>query len=128
LATSRTKLRKSFLVQNSTVSNMCCFLPLPRTLKALLQRRKGNCETLASHSNQNTNCKSYLHEDYYPGEIRIEPQVSKSQQKTNTSLLAMLIDKTKELMSYPKCRSVEVINNPVRLGLNHREMNYINYK
>jgi len=29
------------------------------------------------------------------------------------------------LMSYPKCRSVEVINNPTRPGLNHREVNYI---
>jgi hypothetical protein len=31
-------------------------------------------------------------------------------------------------MSYPKCRSVEVINNPARPGSNHREVNYINYK
>jgi len=30
-------------------------------------------------------------------------------------------------MSYPKCRSVTVINNPARPGLNHREVNYINY-
>jgi hypothetical protein len=28
-------------------------------------------------------------------------------------------------MSYPKCRSVEVINNPVKPGSNHREVNYI---
>jgi len=34
-------------------------------------------------------------------------------------------DTIKRLMSYPKCRSVEVINNPVRPGLNHREINYI---
>ena len=27
-----------------------------------------------------------------------------------------------------KCRSVEVINNPVRPGSNHREVNCINYK
>jgi len=33
----------------------------------------------------------------------------------------------KELMSYPKCRSVTVINNPARPGSNHREVNYINY-
>ena len=26
-------------------------------------------------------------------------------------------------MSYPKCRSVKVINNPARLGSNHREVN-----
>jgi len=37
-------------------------------------------------------------------------------------------DTTKELMSSPKCRSVEVINNPARPGSNHREVNYINYK
>jgi hypothetical protein len=30
-------------------------------------------------------------------------------------------------MSYPKCRSVPVINNPARSGSNHREVNYINY-
>jgi len=30
----------------------------------------------------------------------------------------------KILMSYPKCRSVEVINNQV----SHRNVNYINYK
>ena len=30
-------------------------------------------------------------------------------------------------MSSPKCRSVEVINNPARPGSNHREVNYINY-
>ena len=35
---------------------------------------------------------------------------------------------TKELMSSPKCRSVEVINNPARPGSNHREVNCINYK
>jgi hypothetical protein len=28
-------------------------------------------------------------------------------------------------MFYPKCRSVEVINNSTRPGLNHREVNYI---
>ena len=37
-------------------------------------------------------------------------------------------DTTKRLMSSPKCRSVEVINNPARPGSNHREVNYINYK
>jgi hypothetical protein len=36
-------------------------------------------------------------------------------------------DTIKELMSYPKCRSVEVINNLARLGSNHREVNCINY-
>jgi len=37
-------------------------------------------------------------------------------------------DTIKELMSYSKCRSVEVINNLTRSGSNHREVNYINYK
>ena len=37
-------------------------------------------------------------------------------------------DTTKRLMSSPKCRSVEVINNPVRPGSNHREVNCINYR
>ena len=37
------------------------------------------------------------------------------------------VDTTKRLMSSPKCRSVEVINNPARPGSNHREVNYINY-
>ena len=38
------------------------------------------------------------------------------------------IDTTKRLMSSPKCRSVEVINNPARPGSNHREDNCINYR
>jgi hypothetical protein len=29
-------------------------------------------------------------------------------------------------MSYPKCRSIKVINNPARPGSNHRKVNYIN--
>ena len=40
----------------------------------------------------------------------------------------LLGDTTKRLMSSPKCRSVEVINNPARPGSNHREINCINYK
>ena len=40
----------------------------------------------------------------------------------------IVTDTTKRLMSSPKCRSVEVINNPARPGLNHREVNCINYK
>ena len=31
-------------------------------------------------------------------------------------------------MSSPKCRSVEVINNPARLRSNHKEVNCINYR
>jgi hypothetical protein len=37
-------------------------------------------------------------------------------------------DTIKRLMSFPKCRSVEVINNPARPGSNHMEADYINYK
>ena len=36
-------------------------------------------------------------------------------------------DTTKRLISSPKCRSVEVINNPARPGSNHIEVNCINY-
>ena len=43
-------------------------------------------------------------------------------------ILVMGDDTTKRLMSSPKCRSVEVINNPARPGSNHREVNCINYK
>jgi hypothetical protein len=38
------------------------------------------------------------------------------------------LTRSKDLMSSPKCRNVEVINNPARPGLNHREVNCINYK
>ena len=37
-------------------------------------------------------------------------------------------DTIKRLMSYPKCKSVEIINNSARPRSNHREVNYINYK
>jgi hypothetical protein len=40
----------------------------------------------------------------------------------------VFIDTTKRLMSSPKCRSVEIINNPARPGSNHREVNCINNK
>jgi hypothetical protein len=40
-------------------------------------------------------------------------------------LMVMDIDTIKILMSYPKYRSVEVINNPTRLGSYHKEVNYI---
>ena len=39
-----------------------------------------------------------------------------------------MIDMTKKLMSSPKCKSVEVINNSARPRSNHREVNCINYK
>jgi hypothetical protein len=43
-------------------------------------------------------------------------------------LKLVVVDTTKELMSSPKCMSVEVINNSARPGSNHREVNCINYK
>jgi len=53
-------------------------------------------------------------------------------QKNSTNKLIVLvyvddliIDTIKRLMSYPKCRLVEVINNPARPGSNHKEVNYI---
>jgi transposase len=55
--------------------------------------------------------------------IPYHPQTSGQVELAN-----MEIDTTKELMSSPKCRSVEVINNPTRPWSNQREVNYINYK
>jgi hypothetical protein len=37
----------------------------------------------------------------------------------------MIHNTTKELMSSPKCKSVEVINNPARPGSNHKKVNCI---
>jgi hypothetical protein len=48
--------------------------------------------------------------------------------KTSWILAKYRGDTTKRLMSSPKCRSVEVINNPARPGSNHREVNCINYR
>ena len=45
-----------------------------------------------------------------------------------SNLVPKVCDTTKILMSFPKCRSVEVINNPARPGSNHREVNCINYR
>jgi hypothetical protein len=42
-------------------------------------------------------------------------------------IIFLVLDTTKRLMSSPKCRSVEVINNPARPGSNHREVYCINY-
>jgi len=82
---SRTKLKRVIQGQNNIVSNRHCSSLLPLTLQIRLKGRERNYEMSASQSIQNTNCKSYLHEDYYPREIRIESHVSRSQQKTNTS-------------------------------------------
>ena len=38
------------------------------------------------------------------------------------------LDTIKRLISYSKCRSVKVINNPARPRSIHREVNYINHK
>ena len=38
----------------------------------------------------------------------------------------MAANTTKRLMSYPKCRSDEVITNPAKPGSNHKEVNYNN--
>jgi len=54
------------------------------------------------------------------------PFGNKSQKANEMSVC--INDTTKRLMSSPKCRSVEVINNPARPGSNHREVNCINYK
>jgi hypothetical protein len=45
-----------------------------------------------------------------------------------SQMAKMTTDTTKRLMPSPKCKSVEVINNPARPGSNHREINYINYR
>jgi len=93
LEASRTKLKRVILGQNNIVSNRHCFSLLPLTLQICLKGREINHEMPASQSIQNTNCKSYLHEDYYPGEIRIESHMSRSQQKTNTSQLCLSREK-----------------------------------
>jgi hypothetical protein len=72
LKTSKTKLRNGNSQSKTAPFQTCTvLLLLPRMLKAHLQRRKRNCETPASRSNQNSKCKSYLHEDYNPREIRM---------------------------------------------------------
>jgi hypothetical protein len=48
--------------------------------------------------------------------------------RTQSRLMGPAVDTTKRLMSSPKCKSVEVINNPARPGSNHKEVNCINYK
>jgi hypothetical protein len=46
----------------------------------------------------------------------------KAMRKQKKKKWKLSTDTTKELMSSPKCRSVEVINNPTRPGSNHREV------
>jgi hypothetical protein len=72
LETLRTKLRNGHSrYKTIPLQTYTDLILLPRTLKARLQRRKGNCETPASQSNENSNCKSYLCEDYNHEEIRM---------------------------------------------------------
>jgi len=65
------------------------------------RRRTGYCGSILGHNIVNRNRKE--------GELR-------------------LYDTTKRLMSSPRCKSVEVINNSARPGSNHMEVNCINYK
>ena len=68
--------------------------------------------------------------------VSMSPELQRHYENMNVHTMIMhlkeLFDKesdtTKRLMSSPKCRSVEVINNPARPGSNHREVNCINYK
>ena len=60
-------------------------------------------------------------------EVRNEHQHHVNDDEQTTCVM-LASDTTKRLMSSLKCRSVEVINNPARLGSNHREVNCINYK
>jgi hypothetical protein len=50
---------------------------------------------------------------------------SKKSSKRKDERLEKSNDTIKELMSYPKCRSVKVINNPARPGSNQREVNCV---
>ena len=67
--------------------------------------------------------------DYYKKlEKVIELQYHSKYNRVFYSNVIGITDTTKRLMSSPKCRSIEVINNPARLVSNHREVNCINYK
>jgi len=83
--------------------------------------------------NTNVSFDGFLEEDCSADEELGEEQLdfSCSEEDYETSPLppspAQVANTIKELMSYPKCRSVTVINNPVRPGSNHREVNCINY-
>jgi len=58
----------------------------------------------------------------------VKPLKTRSELKQEPYYInTLMFDTTKRLMSSPKCRSVEVINNPARPGSNHREVNCINY-
>jgi hypothetical protein len=61
------------------------------------------------------------------GQIKVCIDFQDLNQACSKDDFTLPIDTIKELMSYPKCRSVTVINNPARLGSNHKEVNCINY-
>ena len=61
------------------------------------------------------------------GQIKVCIDFQDLNQACSKDDFTLLIDTIKELMSYPKCRSVTVINNPARPGSNHKEVNCINY-
>ena len=87
------------------------------TCRKKIKRRK---EKETKHKKQNLDKRKVKGEKYnkiYNLYINLPPRQRRQK-----------LDMTKRLMSSPKCRSVEVINNPARLGSNHMEVNYINYK
>jgi len=60
--------------------------------------------------------------------FRFNPSLPSEIDSSSFSQGSRMGDTTKRLMSSPKCRSVEVINNPAKPRSNHREVNCINYK
>ena len=76
-----------------------------------------HCETILSNWSVRFCCSWRIRVWNYPISARFRLNIS-----------SILFNTIKILMSSPKCRSVEVINNPARPGSNHREVNYINYK
>ena len=81
LETSRTKLRNGHS-QSKTAPFRPCTVSSSSSDAANPPAKKGKklrCQHPSPAKTQRSN--PYLHEDYYHGEIRIKPQVSKSQQK-----------------------------------------------
>jgi hypothetical protein len=65
---------------------------------------------------------------FFPTHIILDGEIILTYGMGTSLNKAIKVDDTiKELMSYSKCRSVTVINNPARPGSNHREVNCINY-
>ena len=57
----------------------------------------------------------FMSQEKFPREV-LEKFKMDDFSKVNTLVECGVIDTTKRLMSSPKCRSVEVINNPARPG------------